>query len=159
MPCAAHDPLLDIPRIWPHFEHFEIVVRFEDQEVGFSQILLHQLGQIAEVGNNHNFYSIRAETVAYRICGIVRNRKGVDFDVSDFKPGAGVNVFHPIHFLDRALRVHLKDLTMRGFGEIGRTAPVTSQLSYRARVVGVLVGDENTVDALRMLPSQRFKTP
>ena len=45
MPGAAHHALLDVPGIGADLEHFEIVIRFEDQEIGFAQMLLHELGQ------------------------------------------------------------------------------------------------------------------
>ena len=45
MSRAAHHALLDVPRVRPDLEHFEIVIRFQNQEIGLAQVLLHEFGQ------------------------------------------------------------------------------------------------------------------
>ena len=96
MAGAAHHALLDVPRIRPHLEHFEIVIRFENQEIGFAQMLLHKLGQVAEIGDDRDFRAVRAESVADRIGGVVRNRERIDFDVADLESLARANVLDAI---------------------------------------------------------------
>ena len=61
MAGAAHHALLDVPGIGAHLQHFEIVIGFEDQEISFAQMMFHKLGQVTEVGDDGDFYSIGAE--------------------------------------------------------------------------------------------------
>ena len=35
---SAYHALLDVPRVRAEFEHFEIVIRFENQEIGLAQM-------------------------------------------------------------------------------------------------------------------------
>ena len=55
MPRAAHHPLLDVPRIRPHFQHFQIVIRFQDQAIRAAQMVFHKLRHVAKVGDDGNF--------------------------------------------------------------------------------------------------------
>ena len=85
MARAAHHALLDEPRVRAHLQHLEIVIRFENQEIGFAQMVLHKLRQIAEIGDDRDFHAIRAETVADGIGGVMRNRERIDFDIANLK--------------------------------------------------------------------------
>ena len=85
MPGAAHDALLDVPGIGADLEHVEIVIGFEDQEIGFAQMVLHQFGQVAEVGDDGDLRAVRAKGEADGIGGIVRNGEGIDFNIADLE--------------------------------------------------------------------------
>ena len=65
------------------------------------------------------------------------------------KPFPGADVLDPLHLLHRPLGVHLQNFRMRQVGEICGAAEQARQLRDPARMVGVLVGDQNGVNALR----------
>ena len=162
MPGAAHHALLDVPGVRPNLEHFEIVIRFEKQEIGFAEMVLHQLGQVAEIGDDGDFVPVGAESEADGIDRIVGNGEGIDFDVADLKALAGADVFKALDggFLPGlfgVLGVHLHDFAMGRLGEVGRAAPVTRQLRDGGGMVGMLVGDQNSVDAVGLGAVERFK--
>ena len=94
MPGAAHHALLDVPGVRADLQHFQIVIGFQDQKISFAQMMLHQLRHVAEVGDDGDFFSVGAESVAHRVRGIVRNRECGDFDIPNYEFNPGANVFH-----------------------------------------------------------------
>ena len=90
MPFASHHALLDGPRIRPHLQHFEIVIRFEQQQVSAAQVELDGIGHVAQVGDQADFDALRAKAEADRIDGVVRNGEAVDFDIADAKRRPGL---------------------------------------------------------------------
>ena len=58
MPRSAHHSLLDVPRIRPHLQHFEIVIRFQNQKIGFAQMMFHELRQVAKIGDDRDLDSM-----------------------------------------------------------------------------------------------------
>jgi len=148
MSRAAHHALLDVPRIRPDFQHFEIVIGFEHQAVGIPQVNFHQFGQIAEVGDDCDFHSIRAKCKSQRVDGIVRNRKRRDFDVAHEEALAGANVLDAVQALVRSFRQDAHHLGVRGFVEIDGRAPLAQHLRERADVICVFVGDDDAVEAI-----------
>lgn len=149
MAGATHHALLDVPRIGTNLEHFEIVIRFENQTIGIAQMVFHEFGQIAEIGGHGDFRSIGTESEAQRIGGIVRNREWRDFDIADdeFLPGA--NVFDAREALGRAIGQDAFDFVVRGFGEINGRAPENRGLHEAADVVGMLVRENDAVECVR----------
>ena len=149
--------------IRPDLEHFEIVVRFEDQEIGLAQVLLHELGQVAEVGDDDDLRAVHAEGVADRIGRVVRDRKRIDFDVADLETLARANVLDAVDggFLSGIfgiLRVHFHDFAMRRLGQVRGAVPVARELRDGVGMVGMLVGDQDAVHALRLLAAERFES-
>jgi len=157
MPGAAHHALLDVPGIRADLKHVEIVIGFEDEEVGVAEMVFHQLGKIAEVGDDGDFHAPGAEGEADGIGGIVGNRKGGDFDVADFEFNAGANVFDALGSLRGRVGKHFFDFAVRRLGEIGGAIPIAGELREAVAMVGVLVGDENGVDVLGTRAAERFK--
>src|SRR6202142_1475867 len=98
MPSAAHRALLDVPGIRADLQHLNIVIRFENQQIRFAQVMLHQLRHVAEVGNYHNFSSIRAEAITNRVSSVMRNSERRNFDVANFEWRATANVFNALDF-------------------------------------------------------------
>lgn len=96
MAGASHDALLDVPRIWADFEHLEIVIRFEHQEIGFAEMKFDVLGHVAEVGDDGGFGAAGAESVADGLSGVMRDGERRDFDVANFKANARANVLEAV---------------------------------------------------------------
>src|SRR5271156_2217680 len=159
MPGAAHHALLNVPGVGPDLQHFQIVIGFQDQEVGFAQVMLHQLGHVAEVGDDGDFFSVGAEGVADRVSSVVRNGECRDFDITDYEFNSGANVLHALDFGFWAITVHFANFAVRGFGEVGGAFPVAGHLRKGAGVVAVLVGDEDTVNFFGARAAQGFKEP
>ncbi len=153
MAGATHHPLLDVPGIRSHLEHVQIVIRFENQNIGFAQIVFHELGHVAQVGNDGHFGAARAKCVAYWIGSIVRNSERIDFDIADLEALACLDVFDALHLLHRPLRMHLENLGVSRIGHIRGAVEHACQLRHAAGMIGVFVRDENSVNALRLLPA------
>ena len=158
MPRAAHHALLDVPRIRPDLQHFEIVVGFEHQAVGIAQVNFHEFGQVAEVGDDRDFDSIRAKGEPQGVDGVVRNAEGRDFNVADDKSLPGPNVLHAVQALVRSFRQDAQHFSVRGFVQINRGAPLAQHLRERADVIGMFVGDDDTVETIDVA-SDRGKAP
>ena len=146
MAGAAHDALLDIPRIRADFEHIEIVIGFEDEAIGFAQVMLDEFGEVAEIGDDSDLGAVGAEGVADGIGGIVGNGEGGNFDIADGEDVAGADVFDARKFFGGGLGENFFDFAMRRLGEIGRGAPFMADLRQAVGVIGVLVGDEDAVE-------------
>lgn len=157
MAGAAHHTLLDKPRVGANLEHFEIVIRFEDQKIALAQMLLHVFGHVAEIRGKGGLCSVRTERKANRIDGIVRDHERIHFDVADFKALARPNVLNTLHFLERAGWKHLQDFAMRRLGKIRRAAPFARHLREASRMIGMLVRDEDCVDSFRAGAAERFE--
>lgn len=148
MAGAAHDALLDIPRIGPDFEHFEIVIGFEDKAISVAQMEFDEFGKIAEIRDDGDFGSVGAKRVADGIGGIVGNGKRRNFNIADGEFFAGADVFSAVELFGGGFRKVAQDFSVSSFGQIGRGAKMARELRKPAGVIGVLVGDENGVDAL-----------
>jgi len=157
VPGAAHHALLDKPWIGPDLEHIEVVVRFEDQKIGFAQMMLHQLRHIAQIGDDSYLRAVATKGVAHRIGCVMRDGEGIDFDVANLKALARVNVLDALHLLHRPFGIHFQDFRMGGLRKIGGAIEQARQLRDPAGMVGVLVGDQDRVDTLGLLPAQRFQ--
>ena len=163
MPRAAHHALLDVPGIRADLEHVEIVIRFEDQEIGFAQVMLHKLRHVAEVGNDGDFGAIGAKGKADGIGGIVGDREGIDLDVADLEALGRRGCIRRARFglygwvFGIFGGEHLKDVAMRGLGEVCGAAPFARHLAKSDGMVGVLVGNKDCVDAFGAGAAQRVK--
>ncbi len=148
MAGAAHDALLDVPRIRPDFEHFEVVIRFEDEAIGVAQMEFDEFRQIAEVGNDGDFCAVGAERVAHGISGVVRNGEWRNFDVADGEFFAGADMLHALKFFCGSLRQEAENFGEGAFGKIGRGAKMAQELGQSAGMVSVLVRNEDGVHAI-----------
>src|SRR5580704_10271992 len=93
MTGAAHDALLDVPGIRTDLQHFEVVIRLKDQEVGVAEMEFYDFGHVAEIGDDGDFFTVGAERVTDGISGVVRNRESSDFYIANDELEAGPNVF------------------------------------------------------------------
>ena len=154
---AAHHTLLDVPGIRTDFQHFEIVIRFENQEIGFAEMEFHDFGHVAEVGDDGDFFAVGAESVADGVGGIVRNRERGDFDIADDELNAGADVFVAVEARFRAVFVHLANFAVRRLGEIGGAMPIASELRETGGVIAVFVSEEHAVEMFRTGAAKSFE--
>lgn len=116
MAGARHDALLDVPGVGANFEHFEIMIRFQNEAIALAEVVLDELGQVAEIGHNGELRAIRAESIADWIGGIVRDGEGRDFDVTDGEAFARANVLHAIDSLSGVAGERANDFAVRQLG-------------------------------------------
>ena len=145
MTLAAHHTLLHRPGIWPDFQHLDIVIRFQHQQIGAAQVELDRIGQIPEIGEDADLDALRAKAEAHRIDGIVRHCEAVDIDVADLKSGSSLEAVE----LRRVLAP----------GDRGRSeashenwnVELPGERDETADMIGMLVCDQNCVDFFRLL--------
>ena len=145
VPSSSHHSLLHRPRIGADLEHLEIVVRFEHQQIGAAQMELHRVRDIAEVGDHADLDALRAEAETHRIDRVVRNSKAVDIDITNGKSGAGLKAIEPRCVLIPGNR------GSREPGNENGDLEGSGQRYQAAHVIGVLVSDEDGIQAFRQL--------
>lgn len=59
MAAAAHHALLYRPGIRADAQHFEIVIRFEDDHIACAHVDTQRIGDIAEIGGHGDFDAMR----------------------------------------------------------------------------------------------------
>ena len=92
--AAAHDTLLHRPRVRADAQHFQIVIRFENNYIARAHVDAQRIGDIAEIGGHGNFDAMRREREADRISGIVGNGKTRDIEIADGEASAGLKSFN-----------------------------------------------------------------
>jgi len=157
MSGAAHDALLDVPGIRADLEHFEIVIGFEDEEIGVAEMYFDELGKIAEIGDDGNFGVATAAGVADGISGVMGNRERRDFNIADGEAQARTDVLDASGMFRGCVGEHLDDFAVRWLGEVGGTIPLASHLGKAAGVVGMLVSDEDGVDMFGACAAEGFE--
>lgn len=150
MAGARHDALFDVPGVGADFEHFEIVIRFQNEAIALAEVVLDELGQVAEIGHNGELRAIRAESIADWIGGIVRDRERRDFDFTDGEAFARANVLHAIDSLSGVAGERANDFAVRQLGQVGSRLPMPEELREAASMIRVFVRDEDAVEAFRL---------
>ena len=148
MAGAGKDALLDDPGIGADLEHVEVVIGFENEAIGFAEVHAHVVGQIAEVGADGNFCSIGAKGEGHGIGGIVRDRKRVHIDIANDEALPGVDGFDAAKTFAESVGEDALQRVHGGFGDIERSFPEAENLREAVAVVGVLVSDEDGVEAI-----------
>lgn len=144
MASAAHDALLDGPGIGADLEHFEVVVRFEDQHIRAAQMIFNRVGEITKIGHDADFDAARAEAEADRIARIVRDGKAVDLEIAHAEGRTGLKGF------ERRSVVVPVDRARRERGHVNRDAAVAMarEGAETAHMIGVFVADEDGVNRI-----------
>ena len=150
VPGAGKNALLDDPGIRADLEHVEIVIGFKNEAIGLAEMDFDEFGHVAEVGTDGYLGAIGAEGEAEGIGGIVRDGEGVDVNIADGKALAGLNGFNTAEALAESVREDAVELVHCGFGDIERTFPDTEDLRKAVAVVGVLVSDEDGIEAVNV---------
>ena len=148
---AAHHALLHGPRIRSDAQHLEIVIRFEDHNIGSAQVDAKRFSDIPEVGRNRDLYAATAERVAHGIHRIVRDRETGNIEIPDGKRPARSEYFHgrsvafPIDGLRGAVR------------HINRNPPASfsRQGSETADMIAMLVRHQNRVQIVNAFADGR----
>jgi len=148
MAGPAENALLDDPGIRADLEHVQIVIGFEDQAIGAAQMHFDQFGHVAQVSDHGHLRAIRTEGETDGVGGVVGNCEGVDVNVADGEMVAGVNRLDAVEPLAEGFRKNALHGIYGGFGDVERSFPEAEHLWEAVAVVGVLVGDEDTVDVV-----------
>jgi len=89
---ARKYPLLDRPWIRAIAEHFEVVIRLEQQQIEAFELGFDIGRNVAEIGGHGHAYAGGAEDETDRVGGVMGDGEGADGDVADFKRLAGLEV-------------------------------------------------------------------
>jgi len=148
---AAENPLFEAP--WPGgtiLEHLDIVVGFEDEAMSRPHALEHELRGMAEIGEEPEIAGGGPHEESHRVLRIVRDAEGFDGDIPDLERGARAE--------DPEVQGRF-ELVLNGFlGEaiaVNRNVQLLAKGFQAGRVVGMLVRDENTTQALGRAPYAR----
>lgn len=148
MARAGEDALLDDPGIRADFQHVEIVIGFEDEAIGLAEVDLDEFGHVAEIGADGDLMAIGAEGKADGIGGIVRDGKSVNVNIADGEALAGLDGFDAAKTLAERIRENALELIHCWFGDVERSFPEAENLGKTVAMVGVLVSDEDGVEAV-----------
>ncbi len=139
MAVAAQDPLFDAPGPFQVIlQHFEIVIGFEHQDIGFSNPLDDQLGGMAQIRKKPDVDLRSPKEKADRIISVMRHGKRVDAHVANIERGA--------RFKNPAVQLLARHLFDRFFREaitIDGNPGFEAECGQTLDMIAVLVRDEN----------------
>jgi hypothetical protein len=147
---AGQDALLDDPGIGADLEHIEIVIGFEDEAIGLAEMDSDVIRQVAEIGADGHFGAVGAEGESDGVGSVVRDRKRMDVDIANGEALAGLNGFDSTEALAEGVGKDALEGVHGGLGDVERRLPEAEDLREAVAVVGVLVGDENGVEAINV---------
>jgi len=148
MAGAGKDALLDYPGIGTHLEHFEIVIGFKHQAIRIAEMYFDQFGHVAEIGDDGHLDATSAKREANRICGIVRNGKGMHVNIANGEMLPGMYGFDAPQTLFEAIGKNLLQRIKGWLGHVERGFVKSEHLGKAVAVIGMLVGDENPVELI-----------
>src|SRR2546423_12546907 len=93
MADPAQDALLYRPGIRAGAKLLEIVIGFDDKDVASAEMVAHAAWHIAQVGGEAYLDSLCPKREPDRISGVVRNSKGLDFNITNLEASAGGKTF------------------------------------------------------------------
>jgi len=145
---AGKDALLDDPGIGPDLEHVEIVIGFEDEAIGLAEMDSHVVRQVAEIRADGDFCAVGAEGESDRVGRVVRNGERVHVDIADGEALAGLNGFDTSEALAESVGEYALERFHGGLGDVEGRFPEAEDLREAVAMIGVLVGDEDCVEAI-----------
>ncbi len=148
MAGAGEDALFNDPGIGADLEHVEIVIGFQDQAIGLTKMDADVIREVAQVGADGDFGAVGAEGEGNRVCGIVRNGKGVDVNIADGEALAGLDRFDAAKASAEGIRKDALKGFHGGFGDVERGFPEAEDLRKAVAVIGMFVGDEDGVETI-----------
>ncbi len=152
MAGAGKDALLDDPWIRANLEHVEIVIGFEDEAIGLAEMDSDVIRKVAEIGADCDFSAVGAESEADGIGGVVRDGERVDVDVADGEALASLDGFDAAEALAKGVRQDALEGVHGGLGDVEGRFPEAEDLRKAVAVVGVLVGNEYSVETVDITP-------
>lgn len=145
MTVAARDPLLDAPRAADIvLQQLQVVIRFQDKDVGLSHPFDNELCGMAEVGQKPDAAIGGVNEETNWIIGVVRDAEGIDLHVANFEGGSG----------DKEAKFELR-FQLHFDGLFGEAVAINGQVQLGGEdgqalnVVGMLVSDEDTGQIFR----------
>jgi len=150
MPGAGKYALLDDPGVGADLEHVEIVIGFQDQAIGLAKGDFDELGHVAEVGADGDLGAVGSESEAEGIGGVVRDGEGVDVNIADGETLAGLDGLDSAKALAEGFGEDAAELLHGGLADIERRFPDAENLREAVAVIGVLVGDQDGVEAVEV---------
>src|SRR5260370_19025429 len=161
MPGAREHALLDHPRIRPDLDHIQIVIGSEHQAIRATEMNFDQLRHVAKIRDDRHLGAIRTERESDRVRSVVRNSKRVNLNITDRKMLPRLNRFHALQPLPKCHRQHALHRIHGGLGDVQRRPPKPQHLRQAIAVVGVFVGNQDTVklfdgSSSRRQPGKRF---
>jgi hypothetical protein len=148
MASAGEDTLLDYPRIRTNLEHVEIVIGFEDEAIGLAEMNPHMIRQVAEIGTDGDFGAVGAEGESDRVSSVMRNRERVNIDIANGEALASLDGLDTAEALPEGVGQDALEGFHGGLGDVEGWFPEAEDLGQAVAVIGVLVGDENGVEAI-----------
>ena len=147
---AGKDALFDDPGIGADLEHVEIVVGLEDEAIGLAEVGPHVIRQVAEISADGDLGAVGAEGESDGICRVVRDGESVDFNVADGEALAGLDRFDAAEALAEGVGEDALESLQGGLGDVERGFPEAEDLGEAVAMVGVFVGDEDSVEAIEI---------
>src|SRR5437773_10170699 len=83
MAIASHEPLFQIPWIWPNPQHFKIMVGFQDQYLGAAEPFRDVIRHVTDVCQLADLDSPTLDREGDRFRSIMRHTKRFDFHIAD----------------------------------------------------------------------------
>ena len=145
---AREDALLDDPGIGADLQHVEIVIGFEDEAIGLAEVDSDVVWQVAEIGADGDFGAVGAEGESDGVGCVVRDGERVDVDIADGEGLAGLNGLDAAQALAESVGQNALEGLHCGLGDVERGFPEAEDLGEAVAVIGVLVGDEDCVEAV-----------
>lgn len=148
VPSPAHDSLLHRPGIRPVFQHPEIVIRFEQQQIHAAQMHLDGIRHVAKIRYDANANTFGGDGIADWVNGIVRDREARNLELAYGKPAAGLKAFQPRR--DFA-PIDRRRSSMR---EIDRNMELLRKRNQAADMVAMLMSDQDAVELFNALANR-----
>ena len=87
---AAHDALLEIPRVRTGLEHVQVVVRFDHERVRTQQVVSHRIRHVPQIRCDRELATAIADAEPDWVDRVVRDRERLDIEVADRELAAGL---------------------------------------------------------------------
>jgi len=145
---APHQPLLQIPWIWPNSKHFKVMIRFEDQNMRAPQPLGDVVRHVADIRELRDFYTLTRHAERNRLRPVVRYAERKHLQIAKFKRNACLN-------RNDLGSAELELIDVNGRRRSGSQERVNGKILEEhlqaARMIAMLVRDEHRIDAVRIL--------
>lgn len=141
MAVASGDALLEAPGPAGFLKHLQVVVGFEDKDVGGAHALEDGFRGVAEVGEKTDFRGAGVQEETDGVGGVMGNVERVHADIANLETGAGLK--------DATIKFGsglIFDGFLRGAVAINGDAVLVGKAGQAADVVRVLVSDEDAVE-------------